>query len=86
VTATGRKRFFILCQHRGERIWKIVGDAEVESIADARAAVAEMLAAIRRGGEALHRPEETLFEAVAEIVFERHARLWKPGVSEQAEV
>ncbi len=79
VMPTGRKRFFIQCQHRGERVWKIVGDAEDMSIAEARASAAEMLAAIRRGKEAPHRPEETVFEAVAETVFERHARLWKAG-------
>ena len=79
VMPTGRKRFFIQCQHRGERVWKIVGDAGTMSIAEARAAAAEMLAAIRRGEDAPHRPEETVFEAVAATVFERHARLWKAG-------
>ena len=79
VMPTGRKRFFIQCQHRGERVWKIVGDAEDMSIAEARASAAEMLTAIRRGKEAPHRPEETIFEAVAGTVFERHARLWKAG-------
>ena len=79
VMPTGRKRFFIQCQHRGERVWKIVGDAGVMSIAEARASAAEMLAAVRRGKEAPHRPEETVFEAVAGTVFERHARLWKAG-------
>ena len=79
VTPTGRKRFFIQCQHCGERIWKIVGDAGTMSIAEARASAAEMLAAIRRGGDAPHRPDETLFETVATTVFERHERLWKAG-------
>ena len=79
VMPTGRKRFFIQCQHRGERVWKIVGDAGTMSLAEARAAAAEMLAAIRRGGEASHRPEETFFETVAETVLERYARLWKAG-------
>ena len=79
VMPSGRKRFFIQCQYRGERVWKIVGDAGAMSIAEARASAAEMLAAIRRGGKAPHGPEETFFEAVAGIVFERHARLWKAG-------
>ena len=77
VMPTARKRFFIQCQHRGERVWKIVGDAGSMSLAEARTAAAEMLAAIRRDGEASHRPEETFFEAVAETVFDRYARLWK---------
>ena len=79
VMSTGRKRFFVQCQHRGERVWKIVGDAEDMSIAEARASAAETLAAIRRGEEVPHRPDETLFEAVAATVFERHERLWKAG-------
>ena len=48
-------------------------------LGEARAAAAEMLTAIRRGGDAPHRPEEMMFEAVAEIVFERHERVWKAG-------
>ena len=79
VMPTGRKRFFVQCQHRGERVWKIVGDAGTMSIDEARASAVQMLAAIRRGEEAPHRPDETLFEVVAETVFERHARLWKAG-------
>ena len=38
-----------------------------------------MLAAIRRGGEAPASPEEAVFEAVADEVFTRYARNWKPG-------
>ena len=79
VMPTGRKRFFVQCQHRGERVWKIVGDAGTMSIDEARASAVETLAAIRRGEEAPRRPDETLFEAVAETVFEHHARLWKAG-------
>ncbi len=79
VSPSGTKRFFIHCQRYGERIWKIVGDADGMSVAEARAAAAEMLAAIRRGEEAPHAPEETLFEAVAETAFRRHERVWKPG-------
>ena len=26
VLPSGGKRFFVHCQHRGERVWKIVGD------------------------------------------------------------
>ena len=79
VSPSGRKQFFVHCQHRGERVWKIVGNAGSMSIDEARASAAEILAAIRRGEDAPRRPDETLFEAVAGIVFERHARLWKSG-------
>ena len=79
VTPSGRKRFFVHCQHRGERIWRIVGDAETLSLAEARSRATETLAAIRRGEDASPPPADTLFEAVAETVFRRHKCLWKPG-------
>ena len=79
VSSGGGKRFFVQCQHRGERIWKIVGDAGSMSVGEARYLATDMLAAIRRGEKAPHSPDETVFEAVAETVFERHAWLWKPG-------
>ena len=78
VTPSGRKRYFVHCQHRGERIWKIVGDADAINIGEARSLAKPMLAAIRRGETAPGRPEDALFEAVAETVFRRHERLWKP--------
>ena len=52
VLPSGRKRFFIHCQHRGERVWRIVGDANSMSVTDARRRADEMLAAIRRGEDA----------------------------------
>ena len=79
VSPSGRKQFFIHCQHRGERIWKIVGDAGSMSVAEARSLAGDMLIAIRRGEEAPLSPDETLFEAVAEIAFRRHEGVWKPG-------
>ena len=80
VSPSGRKQFFIHCQHRGERVWKIVGDAGTMSVREARSRATAMLAAIRRGGSAPCSPEETLFEAVAETVFRRYERVWKTGM------
>ena len=79
VSPSGRKRLFIQCQHKGERIWKIVGDAGTLRVTEARALATEMLAAIRRGEEAPVSRGETLFEAVAETTFRRYERVWKPG-------
>ena len=73
---TGRKCFFIHGQHEGKRIWKIVGDAASLSVEDARARARSMLAACRNGVEAA---SEHLFEEVAEEVFRRYGRNWKPG-------
>ena len=78
VLPSGRKRFFVHCQHRRERVWKILGDANELNVREARTRAADTLAAIRRGEPALPRPDETLFEAVAETVFERYRRRWKP--------
>ncbi|MCY3640940.1 MAG: tyrosine-type recombinase/integrase [Gammaproteobacteria bacterium] len=79
VSPSGRKRFFVHCQHRGERIWQIVGDVQSLSVSEARSLASEMLIAIRRGEDASHAPGETLFEAVAETTFQRHERVWKSG-------
>ena len=74
---SGRKRFFVHSQHRGERVWKIVGDATTMSLDEARSRAVQTLAAIRRGEDPPRDPAETLFEVVAETVFERYERLWK---------
>ena len=79
VLPSGRKRFFVHCQHRRERVWKMVGDAADMSVPDARSQATAMLATIRRNGNASSRPDKTLFEVVAETVFGRHERIWKPG-------
>jgi len=78
VLPSGRKRFFIHCQHRGERVWKIVGDAGSMEIAEARSRARETLVSVRRGEDA-RLPDDTLFETVAEAAFARHERVWKPG-------
>lgn len=81
VLPSGGKRFFVHCQHRGERIWRIVGDAATVSLAEARSRARETLAAIRRGETAVPPPGDALFETIAETVFRRHERLWKPGTT-----
>ena len=78
---SGRKRFFVHCQHRGERIWKIIGDAANLDVQQARSLAAETVAAIRRGEAAPGNLDETLFEAVAEKVFHRYERVWKGGTT-----
>ncbi len=78
VLPSGGRRYFIHRQHRGERVWKIIGDAADMSAAEARSRATEMLAAIRRGEGAPRDPSETLFEAVAGTVFRQYERVWKP--------
>ena len=80
VLPSGAKRFFIHTQHRGTRIWKMVGDANANAINvdEARARAASLLAAIRCDADAPASPDATRFEVVAETVFQRYARVWKP--------
>ena len=82
VLPSGAKRFFIHTQHRGERFWKVLGDANTMRLEEAHACTVSTLAAIRRGEGASVRPDDTLFETVAEMVFERYARVWKPRTLE----
>ena len=79
VLPSGRKRFFVHCQHRGERVWKIIGDAAGMSVNEARSRAAETLAAVGRGEDTPRDPAETLFETVAESAFHSHRQVWKPG-------
>ena len=79
VWPSGKKRYFVHSQHRGRRVWKTIASAESTSAGEARAWALTMLATIRRGGDAPASPEEAVFEAVADEVFTRYARNWKPG-------
>ncbi len=79
VLPSGGKRFFVHCQHRGERVWKIIGDAASIDVREARSRAVTMLAAIYLGEKPPRDPAETFFEAVAEATFERRSRVWKPG-------
>ena len=80
VLPSGKKRYFVHSQHRGQRIWKNIGDAGVMSEPEARARAASVLASIRNGEQGVGvLPEQTVFEVVAEEVFRRYQRNWKPG-------
>ena len=76
VYPSGSSCYFIHTQHNGQRIWKVVGDASGISLAEARRRAQTMLAAIRNGTPSSS--DETLFETVAEEVFHRYGRTWKP--------
>ena len=78
VLPSGRKSYFVHCQHEGQRVWKIVGDAAAMDANEARARASVMLAAIRHERPAPASPEDTVFEAVAAATFRRHERIWKP--------
>ena len=80
ILPSGDRRYFIHTQHRGRRIWKIVGEAGFIGADDARARAKALLAAIRDGRE--HSPAtatDIAFETVGDEVFRRYARNWKPS-------
>ena len=77
VYPSGRKRYFVHTQYHGQRNWKIIGDATEISLIEARERAHTLLAATRNGEP--ESPDETVFETVAEEVFRRYGRTWKPG-------
>ena len=80
VLPSGTKRYFVHTQHQGRRIWKIVGDAGVIGTDQARNRAKTLAASIRKGND--HEDALTsdiLFETVADEVFSRYARNWKPS-------
>ena len=79
IMPSGAKRYFIHSQHRDHRVWKIVGDATVMTETEARTRARAMLTALREDRDIdIDTSGDTLFERVAEEVFERYGRHWKP--------
>ena len=78
VLPSGARRFFIHSQYEGRRVWKTVGDADCLGLDEARLCAKELLAAVRRD-ETPALQEERLFGVVAEEVFARYGRHWKPS-------
>ena len=80
VLPSGARRYFVHSQHQGRRVWKIVGDAGSIGAAQARDRARTLLAAIRNGNaEEAAAPPDISFETVADEVFRRYARNWKPS-------
>ena len=79
VLPSGRKRYFIHTQFKGQRIWKLIGDADQTNLADARESARAVLAAVRKGLPAVASSDETRFETVAEEAFRSQSRHWKPS-------
>ena len=78
VLPSGSKRFFVHSQYEGRRVWKTIGDADGITLDEARRQATELLAAVRCD-EPLAFAEDRPFETVAEEVFTRYGRHWKPG-------
>ena len=80
IMPTGRKRYFIHVQHYGKRVWKTIGNADEMALNEARALARSHLATLRNGEQdpGLAELAGTPFEDVAEEVFRRYGRNWKP--------
>ena len=80
VLPSGAKRYFVHSQHNGCRVWKIVGQSGSIGVGEARERARVMLASIRNGNdEGIAVLPDTPFETVADEVFQRYARNWKPS-------
>ena len=80
VLPSGAKRYFIHSQRDGRRVWKTVGQADDVGVDEARDRAKAMLVTIRDGnGHTAAAPSDTAFETVADEVFRRYARNWKPS-------
>ena len=80
ILPSGARRYFIHTQHNGRRVWTIVGDAGAVGADEARDRARTLLASVRKGngGKAAAAPDSP-FETVADEVFRRYARNWKPS-------
>ena len=78
VLPSGAKRFFVHAQHQGRRVWKTVGDADAVTVAEARSRATSLLAEIRPAANTTDSAQPTRFDLVAEAVFQRYVRVWKP--------
>ena len=72
VLPSGAKRYFVHTQHRGRRVWKIVGHAGAICADGVRDRARTLVASVRKGngGEAAAAPDIP-FEPVADEVFRR---------------
>ena len=80
ILPSGRKRYFLHNQVDGNRVWHAIGDAEDITLEYARTQARSMLGSRRYGDEpASDTCEAVPFETVADEVFRRYRRHWKPG-------
>lgn len=80
VLSSGRKRYFLHNQIGGRRVWHAIGDGEILTLDEARKEARCILTARHKSDDP---PPDTapnpLFEVVADEVFRRYRRHWKPG-------
>ena len=79
ILPSGRKRCLLHSQVDGNRIRHAIGDADDGTLECARSKARALLASRRNGEESVSGTTEIPFETVAEEVFRRYRRHWKPS-------
>ncbi len=83
VLPSGRKSYFLHSQVDGKRVWQSIGDAGTMTLECARERVTSLLASRSHGDEASPSVAASLlFEDIADEVFRRYQRHWKPSTLE----
>ena len=83
ILPSGRKHYFLHSQIAGNRNWRAIGDTEDITLERARTQARALLASMRNGDEAASETSQPIaFELVAEEVFRRYRRHWKPRTLE----
>ncbi len=83
ILPSGRKSYFLHHQVDGKRVWHTIGDARAMTLACAREQATSLLASRSHDGDASPDGDQTiLFEDVADEVFRRYRRHWKPRTLE----
>ena len=78
ILPSGRKHYFLHSQVDGKRVWHAIGDAEDITLDHARTQARSMLGSRRSGEGPTSGTFDIPFETVAEEVFRRYRRHWKP--------
>ena len=79
ILPSGSKRYFLHSQSDGKRIWHAIGDAGAITLESARSRARALLAARQNGNaDNLDTCDSIPFETVADEVFGRYGRHWKP--------
>ena len=78
ILPSGRKRYFLHSQVDGKRVWHAIGDAEDITLDHARTQARSMLGSRQSGEDPASGASDIPFETVAEEVFRRYQRHWKP--------
>ena len=79
ILPSGDKRYFLHSQSEGKRIWHTIGDAGAITLDDGRSRARALLAARQNGNSDNPDSCDSIpFETVADEVFGRYGRHWKP--------